>query len=162
MRPHTVETKPFGIFLPVSSAPLILTVVSASSFLPSSRVPAADQMVPGPAALRPAHPGADLRPPLDEDDDDDGVAQVTGGAGRRRHPPQDHRHRLFVKHKLEQGEPLRNGSDGLKRLSGERRGLDGGSDIWTQGQQPVALHSAGLARKMYVNRLSRFNVKCFK
>lgn len=119
-------------------------------------------MVPGPAALRPAHPGADLRPPLDEDDDDDGVAQVTGGAGRRRHPPQDHRHRLFVKHKLEQGEPLRNGSDGLKRLSGERRGLDGGSDIWTQGQQPVALHSAGLARKMYVNRLSRFNVKCFK
>lgn len=104
----------------------------------SSRVPAADQMVPGPAALRPAHPGADLRPPLDEDDDDDGVAQVTGGAGRRRHPPQDHRHRLFVKHKLEQGEPLRNGSDGLKRLSGERRGLDGGSDIWTQGQQPVA------------------------
>ncbi|TMS02728.1 Serine/threonine-protein kinase pim-3 [Larimichthys crocea] len=114
------------------------TVWSLGVLLYDMVVPAADQMVPGPAALRPAHPGADLRPPLDEDDDDDGVAQVTGGAGRRRHPPQDHRHRLFVKHKLEQGEPLRNGSDGLKRLSGERRGLDGGSDIWTQGQQPVA------------------------
>lgn len=66
-------------------------------------------MVPGLAAVRPAHPGADLRPPLDEGADD-GVAQVVaGGAGGGRHPPQDHRHGLFVKHKLQQGEPLRNG-----------------------------------------------------
>lgn len=76
------------------------------------RVPAADQMVPGLAALRPAHAGADLRPPLDEDDDDNDVvdarvAPVGRGAGRRRHPPQDHRHRLFVKHNLEQRESLK-------------------------------------------------------
>lgn len=71
----------------------------------SSRVPAADQMVSGPAALRPAHSGADLRPPLDEGSGR--ITQVTGGACGQRHPPQDHRHRFFIKHKLEQGEPLR-------------------------------------------------------
>lgn len=70
----------------------------------SSRVPAADQMVSGPAALRPAHSGADLRPPLDEGSGR--ITQVTGGACGQRHPPQDHRHRFFIKHKLEQGEPL--------------------------------------------------------
>ena len=84
----------------------VLNVVSISS----SRVSAADQMVPGPAALGPAHPGADLRPPLDEGDDDR-VPQVTRGAGHRRNPPQNHRHRLFVKHKLEQGESLRKALD---------------------------------------------------
>lgn len=68
-------------------------------------MPAADQMVSGPAALRPAHSGADLRPPLDEGSGR--ITQVTGGACGQRHPPQDHRHRFFIKHKLEQGEPLR-------------------------------------------------------
>lgn len=59
----------------LSSEFLILSVASVSS-----RVSTADQMVPGLAALRPAHPGADLRPPLDEGNDR--VPQVTGGASR--------------------------------------------------------------------------------
>lgn len=98
----------------------------------SSRVPAADQMVSGPAALRPAHSGADLRPPLDEGSGR--ITQVTGGACGQRHPPQDHRHRFFIKHKLEQGEPLREalidffcwggGAKKQIRLCGKRRGGD--------------------------------------
>lgn len=90
-------------------------------------MPAADQVVPGPAALGPAHPGADLRPPLDEDDDDDrDDAQVLRRTGHGRHPPQDHRHGLFFKHKLEQGEPLRVAPpDGLgkTRLCGGKNGV---------------------------------------
>lgn len=54
-----------------------LNIISVSS----SRVPAAHQMVPGPAAFRPTHPGTDLRPPLDEGDGR--VAQVPGGASCR-------------------------------------------------------------------------------
>lgn len=107
----------------------MLNIVSNSS----SRVSAVDQMVPGPAALRQAHAGADLRSPVDEDDDDDRVSQIARGAGRRRHPPENHWHRLVIKHKLEQGEPLRMvgmdwkdflGKEGVFRWR-ERYGLSG-------------------------------------
>lgn len=86
-------------------------------------MPAADQMVPGFAALGPAHVGADLRPPLDEGCGRR-VSQITRGACRWRHPPADHRHRLFIKHKLEQREPLRVALNGLCELVG-----DGGGDM---------------------------------
>jgi len=114
-------------------------------------VPAADQVVPGPAALGPAHHGADLRSPLDErddidddadDDDDNGIPKVTRGAGRQRDPPQDHQHRLFVKHELEQGEPLRAALMDPKDFVA--RG-GGGED----SRSAVRLVTAGPARKIY-------------
>lgn len=81
-------------------------------------------MVPGPAALRSAHFGADLRPPLDESDI--GVSQIARGAGRRWHPPQNHRHRLVVKHKLEQRESLRTTPDWKELCGGNER-------VWMEG-----------------------------
>lgn len=116
----------------------------------SLRVPAADQMVPGPAAFRPAYPGANCRPPLDEGNNR--ITQITRGAGRRWHTAQDHRHRLFIKHKLKQGEPLRMALMDWKRLSGETRGGDGGNDM---DSRPAACSPVGPSVSGHLTQLVR-------
>lgn len=131
-----------------------------SADVSSCRVPAADQMVPGSAALRPAHSGADLRPPLDEERG--GVAQVARGARGGRNPPQNHRHGLFVKHKLEQGKPLSTALMGLSGLYEEIKGRWG----WKEGTDKAfcpprtvsghVLHSSGPERKQQEIRILSF------